>query len=246
MGGTRWRNRGCSVDGCEAPHDACGFCASHYARWRRYGEPTAATPEEQRVAAKRAATQKPCSVCGEVKALEEFTFDHRRVDGRQARCMSCTRIYSGAHRIRHPTVPLTDTEREERQRQRTEATAAYRKANREICNARIREWKKRNPYKAREYDHRRRARKMAVAYEAIDALYLAERDGWVCGICDLPIDSALRWPEYGSLSIDHIVPLSRGGSHTYANVRISHVICNIRRGTARGEDLGMILLPQEN
>ena len=38
----RLQQRGkCSVDGCDGPHDAAGFCASHYWRWRKYGTPLA-------------------------------------------------------------------------------------------------------------------------------------------------------------------------------------------------------------
>jgi hypothetical protein len=29
---------GCSVDGCERPHKAFGWCGTHYTRWRRTGE----------------------------------------------------------------------------------------------------------------------------------------------------------------------------------------------------------------
>lgn len=34
---TRWKH--CSVDGCENPHKATGYCNSHYMRHRRYGNP---------------------------------------------------------------------------------------------------------------------------------------------------------------------------------------------------------------
>lgn len=30
----------CSVDGCGNPHNAKGYCDSHYARWKRHGDPT--------------------------------------------------------------------------------------------------------------------------------------------------------------------------------------------------------------
>ncbi len=35
----------CSVDGCESRHDARGYCASHYNRWKRYGDPRASAPK---------------------------------------------------------------------------------------------------------------------------------------------------------------------------------------------------------
>lgn len=71
---------------------------------------------------------------------------------------------------------------------------------------------------------------MSVPTESIVANDIFERDGWVCGICDEPVDSTLRWPDPNSASLDHVEPLSLGGHHVAANVRCAHLTCNIRRG----------------
>jgi 5-methylcytosine-specific restriction endonuclease McrA len=60
---------------------------------------------------------------------------------------------------------------------------------------------------------------------------------WTCGICHKSIDRTLIYPDHGYRSIDHVIPLSLGGEHTYDNARIAHWICNVRRGAARGESL---------
>lgn len=57
-----------------------------------------------------------------------------------------------------------------------------------------------------------------------------DRDGWICGICDLPVDPNLSFPHRFSASLDHVVPLSLAGSHTRKNVRCSHLTCNVARG----------------
>ncbi|HET7736456.1 MAG TPA: HNH endonuclease [Nocardioidaceae bacterium] len=66
--------------------------------------------------------------------------------------------------------------------------------------------------------------------EFILSLDLFDRDGWICGLCSEPIPSDLRWPEPLSASVDHIIPLSKGGRHTLDNVQAAHLICNISKG----------------
>jgi 5-methylcytosine-specific restriction endonuclease McrA len=33
-----------------------------------------------------------------------------------------------------------------------------------------------------------------------------------------------------SVSLDHVIPLSRGGNHEPGNVQCSHLACNVRKG----------------
>ena len=46
--------------------------------------------------------------------------------------------------------------------------------------------------------------------------------GW-CGICN-------EWVQPKHASMDHIKPLSKGGTHTFCNVQLSHLKCNLRKG----------------
>lgn len=81
----------------------------------------------------------------------------------------------------------------------------------------------------RAEDARRRARKQSVPFEDFTREEIFERDGWICGICREPVDRSLAFPDHLSASLDHIVPLSRGGPHTRANSQCSHWICNSRK-----------------
>lgn len=54
--------------------------------------------------------------------------------------------------------------------------------------------------------------------------------GLRCHICLQEIDPALRRPHPQSLSIDHLVPQSRGGSNALENLRPAHLGCNSARG----------------
>lgn len=78
--------------------------------------------------------------------------------------------------------------------------------------------------------HRRRARKFGVSYSPVNRRKVFERDGWKCYLCgcDTPMEmSGAR--EDNSPELDHVVPMSRGGAHSYENTRCSCRACNLAK-----------------
>lgn len=80
---------------------------------------------------------------------------------------------------------------------------------------------------------RARYRKKTVARQiagvkpsGVSILRIVERDGWVCGVCGLPVDEALPRTSRMGATVDHIVPLSKGGSDELENLQLAHWICN--------------------
>lgn len=63
----------------------------------------------------------------------------------------------------------------------------------------------------------------------IEHFTVFERDGWICQLCNEPVDDTLPWPHPMSKSLDHKQPLTRGGLHSYDNVQLSHLRCNIQK-----------------
>lgn len=91
-------------------------------------------------------------------------------------------------------------------------------------------WRKLYPEAAALADARRRMLiQLADRGERFAPKDVYERDGWVCGLCRRPVDPGLTWPHPMSASVDHILPLSQGGSHTLANVQCAHLSCNSRK-----------------
>lgn len=68
--------------------------------------------------------------------------------------------------------------------------------------------------------------------ETIEMADLYARDGGLCGICREPVDRALEWPDPMSASVDHVLPFNRGGLHTWDNVQLAHLACNVRKGAS--------------
>lgn len=92
----------------------------------------------------------------------------------------------------------------------------------------------------------RRKRWQAVKqHEYVDESIVFKRDRWRCHICGKKISASVKWPNPLSPSIDHVIPISKGGSHTYTNVMAAHLGCNQRkqdRTLERGEQMLLIVL----
>lgn len=48
----------------------------------------------------------------------------------------------------------------------------------------------------------------------------------ICSICGLPVPKQCDRNDEWSRTRDHIIPISRNGSHTYGNCQLAHRICN--------------------
>ena len=93
----------------------------------------------------------------------------------------------------------------------------------------------RERHKGRRDNHRHRARKYGSEYDpSVTLKKLIKRDGMRCAICGGMCDWGDRsWSKYtGPLypSIDHIIPMAKGGPHTWSNVQVAHIICNSEKG----------------
>ena len=50
-----------------------------------------------------------------------------------------------------------------------------------------------------------------------------------CYLCGERINFKLKWPHPKSPSLDHVVPLSAGGTHTLDNVAMTCLSCNVKK-----------------
>ena len=58
-------------------------------------------------------------------------------------------------------------------------------------------------------------------FEKNKAKILATRE--VCGICGRPVDKSLRWPHPLSPTVDHIIPINKGGHPSdLSNLQLAH------------------------
>ncbi len=102
----------------------------------------------------------------------------------------------------------------------------YRDAHKDVCKLQSKRYYEVHPEVTVRSDRKRRALKYGNNHEPYTDIDIFERDNWICGICNQKINKRLKWPGPKSKSIDHIVPLSKGGADTPTNVQAAHLRCN--------------------
>lgn len=85
-----------------------------------------------------------------------------------------------------------------------------------------------------------KALKRALTVESVNPTLVFDRDGWRCQLCGVRTPRKLRGLyDPRSPELDHIVPLSQGGSHSYVNTQCCCRQCNAEKGS---KPLGQALL----
>ena len=77
---------------------------------------------------------------------------------------------------------------------------------------------------------RKRAKFYGVDYELVDYMKIFERDMWTCQICGKKTPQKNRGTKFSNApEIDHRIPISKGGGHTYENVQCACRKCNNKK-----------------
>ena len=141
--------------------------------------------------------------------------------------------------LRHRTArasrrDVINARRRERYAERAETVRAnYRAwlaANRDTVNKQRRKRYAANPnilLVARNAAAKREAIKRKTEIQKIDYEKVIRAAAGMCQICFKPFDL------FG-IHIDHIIPLARGGTHTYDNLQATHAFCNMSKGAKVG------------
>ena len=176
-----------------------------------------------------------CNKCGEEKPLTDYYF---RSDNKAYRkdCKDCFK-QAKAERESKPGVKALRALKERERRAKDDGTinAKIREYRRtEHAKNIAKEWSKNNPDKIRNYNRTQRARrKFALSYA--ESATTQEVKAWidaqspVCSYCAIELSS-------DQIQLDHVIPLSKGGSHTIDNFAISCKSCNCSKGNKTLEE----------
>jgi len=95
------------------------------------------------------------------------------------------------------------------------------KVSHPVCrDAARRDWNRQKNSKRRKYRFISQSKFMEISI----------RDEWTCHLCGEEVDETLpRLAKMGA-SLDHVLPLSKGGTDHPENLKLAHFICNVRKG----------------
>lgn len=95
-----------------------------------------------------------------------------------------------------------------------------------LCNGckdqRLRDLRNKNRSRRK---HTTRARIYGCMSETVNSLAVHQRDKWRCYLCGCKVVRSTTYKP-NQATIDHVIPLSKGGPHTYDNVRTACQSCN--------------------
>lgn len=238
--------RSCAFEGCAVPSRSRGFCERHYRRWRAYGDP-GYTPMEDPIARAAMAASRPpakgrksdpCTDCGNPVQLGNTSAGPgkmtclpcrraRRDVGKPTHCAFCSEAFEPIHSRRVWTRCCSKSCARQLElslgKHSFQSKPRYGVMSPEESARRV---SVRNEEKTRS----RRARLLGVEREYYTTDSIAERDAYVCHLCDQLVNMGLRWPILGAASVDHIIPLSKGGDDRLSNVALAHLGCNMSKG----------------
>lgn len=145
---------------------------------------------------------KKCRTCNIEKDSTEYYKDSNR-------CRSCDREY------------LRNWEKKNPEKTRKYWQESYTR-NSESIQKGCRNWELNHSNRVTTLQHRRRALLKAAFIEDVSLDELYKRDCGICGICGNLCNKL-------EASIDHIIPLSKGGEHSYKNTQLAHRRCNSQK-----------------
>lgn len=161
---------------------------------------------------------KTCSKCKITKLLSEFHKNTKAPDGVRSECKVCRVVISDKDKLvisarYRKYYELNATKLKEKSRN-------YRQENKEVINERLKKWRKNNSAKIRDHKHKRRALIKTNGF-----YYVSSSE-----IDKLLTNSCFYCGAKSKVELDHVIPISKGGTHSIGNLVAACISCNRSKG----------------
>ncbi len=168
---------------------------------------------------------KLCTVCKIEKPVDDFYKRTASKDGLSPICKNCRKVYRKNYYAANREASKLKTKEWTRANpdKARKAVTSWVEDNRERSREIKRAWDKRNPQIRIEATRRRQAKIAGATIEKVDYSVILERDNSVCHICKKHVIRK-------DVHFDHVIPIFRGGDHSYENIKVAHSICNLKKG----------------
>ena len=103
--------------------------------------------------------------------------------------------------------------------------------NLKVCCSSLCSKKYQNHKKQVKKDYRFNLAKKNGKYEDITLAKLYKRDNGKCYICGKHLILNDKYNRPDAPTIEHVVPISKGGTNTWSNVKLACRECNVKKGT---------------
>lgn len=186
---------------------------------------------------------KQCRRCNSQKPPSQFNADASRPDGLFPYCVDCKQAYQKKRReeFRYVVYATPDEKRCSKCKEVKPASefppstpgntkdGLYAWCHK-CCAENTRVQYAKNPDRFKDYNAKRRARKKEVTVEPVSRYLVWLKAFRKCHICNKVVG-------FYAMHLDHVVPLCKGGEHSYANCRPAHAPCNLKKGTKDAESV---------
>jgi 5-methylcytosine-specific restriction endonuclease McrA len=224
----------CKVQGCQKPSFVLKeeLCSAHYQMNKKHGNPLAGA---YRMPFKKAIDHKDgtrtCTKCQQRLPKKEFHKDKTASGGLRAKCKKC--------RTDHVKGWYADN----RERQATRELVRRRSNPDKYAEKESQRYKRDKSKRlilATEHAHLRKARKKKTKTErGISKKSLMKKYGTKCHYCGKEMDFSNaegRKFNRNMATIEHIIPLAKGGEHTFANTVLACRHCNLSKNAKTVEE----------
>jgi 5-methylcytosine-specific restriction endonuclease McrA len=171
---------------------------------------------------------KHCHKCNTTKHLSEFPKNRARKDGYNSQCKDCKNANSKRDREARPEhyKIINKKHRDNNLTYYREYGKKWRRENPDKCKQYDSNYITKHPERKKESWRNATAKRRALKFltQTQEVLYsdILDRDGLWCYLCNSEI-------YIEDVHFDHVVPLSKGGSHMYENIKVTHSHCNKRK-----------------